>query len=531
MSSPSIQATHYLRVEGVNLSAFVFDTRDLSTTRGGSLLLLDAVPEAEKALKGCSVVGKVEVIRQGASSGLFAIETANPAAAAKAVREALGKDKNWKHATFVVDVVAAGDFAANREQVLAANRWRQMQASSLAVPAASSSASWSQPACDLDGLRAAETGNGDTHNLRGRDLSDSTWRRREYGRTQKQLFYEKWTGVTGLDYAEHFEEICKGCKPLDGKLAVFYADGNNFGKNQVELCTDNDKQKAFDTYIRGKRQQFLTAFLNDAKGRKEWLLDRNGKNGEGDAPILRFETLLWGGDEVMFVMPAALGWRFAAFFFGKMAGLNLKDAGAGLPDAPLSHAAALVFCQHHSPIHRIKRLAQEQMAEFAKRTDRQRDSLVVVALESFDHLGTGFEDAMNRRYRGIVPLSNLILADPGKANLGTHLKTIATHFDSLRGSETFPRSQLRGLVNAMLASRDKTAAATLAAFAGDKAAGKLLPPKHFRNATGEEKELLRGALLPLFGNDPATLWLQLEELWDYALPAPEWFSAVPAAQP
>ena len=36
---------YYLRVEGVNLAHFVYDTQDLSTVRGGSLLLLRAVDE------------------------------------------------------------------------------------------------------------------------------------------------------------------------------------------------------------------------------------------------------------------------------------------------------------------------------------------------------------------------------------------------------------------------------------------------------------------------------------------------------
>ena len=37
-----------LRMEGVNLSNFVFDTQDLSTIRGGGLLLLDAALRVEE---------------------------------------------------------------------------------------------------------------------------------------------------------------------------------------------------------------------------------------------------------------------------------------------------------------------------------------------------------------------------------------------------------------------------------------------------------------------------------------------------
>ena len=42
---------YLLRIEGVNLNHFVFDTRDLSTVRGGSLLLLAAIPTAVSVLK------------------------------------------------------------------------------------------------------------------------------------------------------------------------------------------------------------------------------------------------------------------------------------------------------------------------------------------------------------------------------------------------------------------------------------------------------------------------------------------------
>lgn len=43
--------TFYLRVEAVNLSHFINDTKDLSATRGGSLLLLEAMEEVEGIIK------------------------------------------------------------------------------------------------------------------------------------------------------------------------------------------------------------------------------------------------------------------------------------------------------------------------------------------------------------------------------------------------------------------------------------------------------------------------------------------------
>lgn len=533
-----MSATHYLRLEGVNLSAFVFDTRDLSTNRGGSLMLLNAVGVAEAALKPYTVT----TLSQGASMGFFSIETDRPGEAAEAVRAALATDHHFRHATFVIDVIAAGDFPSNREQLLAANRWRQMQAASLVVPPASvRSKMLAKPACALDGLRAADPSKPAPNRENDSDLllSEATQSRREYGRNQKQEFYTTASGLNSPGplpaFAHDFESIAVGSKPLDGKIAVFYADGNGFGSIQTEHCQKPDTQKGWDVLIRETRKEFLRSFLvNEVQCFPDkptlpqdspWRgIQRN--NRDKGKECIRFETLLWGGDEFMFVMPAALGWRFAAFFFEKM-------YGHAFGEQKLTHAAALVFCSHHAPIHRIKHLAKDQMAEFAKgiksnkddpndKLGRRRDSLVVTALESFDHLGTGFEDAMNQRYRNMLPLGKLILVHPLNGNLGTHLKEIAKEMNALRGSETFPRSQLRGLVNTMLASQDANAAAELAAFTKDRETGEDdTPPRHFRNATGEEKKLLHDILLKLFGGDPVTLWLQLEELWDYALPAPQ----------
>ncbi len=61
---------YYLRIEGVNLSNFVYDTQDLSTIRGGGLILLDSIDKLKENFKGI-----LDPISTGASSGLFEINT------------------------------------------------------------------------------------------------------------------------------------------------------------------------------------------------------------------------------------------------------------------------------------------------------------------------------------------------------------------------------------------------------------------------------------------------------------------------
>ena len=492
--------THYLRVEGVNLNAFVFDTRDLSTVRGGSLMLLDAVEHAAEALSTTLGEDKVRVLSQGASSGLFAIHTNDPLATASAVRESLAN--RFPHATFVVDVAqVSASFREDVESLLAANRWRQMQATSLAIPHSNTNNASPRSVCGLDGVRPVAEGK----KVREHPVSACVWQRREYGRTQKQEFYTRKSQSGGLpDFAQDFEGIAKDTRLLSGKLAVFYADGNGFGGIQAKHCTSPDRLWAWDHFIRSKREALLKVFLEE-----HVKADPAAWQNAGTA---RFETLLWGGDEVMFVMPAALGWRFATLFFEKLGRLNLKDAGAGLPDEPLTHAAALAFCQDHSPIDRIKRLLKDQMVEFAKATDRSRDSLVVVALESFDHLGTSYEGAMDKRYNHVLDLKETVLCGRGEESLAATLAAIASGIEQLRGAEAFARSQLRTLVSEML--QDPTNAIERAKLTQKDA--QWWPPREFRNAKKEERMVLGEQLRPRFAGDVA-LWIQLEELWDYAL--------------
>ena len=124
---------------------------------------------------------------------------------------------------------------------------------------------------------------------------------------------------------------------------------------------------------------------------------------------------------------------------------------------------------------------------------------------------------MNDRYRDNVSLGKLIVTDPEKKNLGQALGKIADQLQQLRRSETFARSQLRRLVNEMLAARDSKAAALLAGGKSSESAKAKFPPSHFRNAKSEDIAALK-ELEVLFGSDATALWLQIEELWEYALP-------------
>ena len=173
---------YYLRMEGVNLSNVVQDTQDLSTIRGGGLMLLHAVKEAQKIDQG------LKEISTGASTGLFSF-TAMDDATAKVIRDNiirhLDDHEKYRHCTFVVDVMAATDsFEMDREALLAANRYRQMQSPSLAVP---SRVDICTAPCSTDLVRPQSLLE-KRCGKEGERISESVFQRRSYVKLKKQGF-------------------------------------------------------------------------------------------------------------------------------------------------------------------------------------------------------------------------------------------------------------------------------------------------------------------------------------------------------
>ena len=118
-----------------SISNFMHDTQDLSTIRGGGLLLLDVAKKVSAYLgsRGC----EVEPVVQGASAGLFDVESSTPA---EELRERVERKPaaELPHATFVVDVHEPADgesFPMRRAKVPARNLWRQRQAPTVIYPA------------------------------------------------------------------------------------------------------------------------------------------------------------------------------------------------------------------------------------------------------------------------------------------------------------------------------------------------------------------------------------------------------------
>jgi hypothetical protein len=217
--------------------------------------------------------------------------------------------------------------------------------------------------------------------------------RREYGRRNKQEFYrkelEKYAGGGGVDlrFTDDLSELAGNSDAwgnLKDKMAVVYVDGNGIGALQREKCATWTAQQEFSLGLR----KMQAAFLGD-------LLKRiDADDGWKNAGKLRLETLLWGGDELVWVVPAWRGWELLQFFYEES--LEWKLLGARI-----THAAGLVFCHHKAPIHEIVRLAKD-LAGMAKSKGKHRQEKNLFAyqvLESFDHIGRAMDEGyLRNRY-------------------------------------------------------------------------------------------------------------------------------------
>lgn len=463
--------SYYLRVEAVNLSGFLDDTGQLSVVRGGGLLLLGSTERIEREFRSLTAIST------GASQGLFEFTAQDEPSAARQrddVQRFLSTDAELCHATFVVDVTRADGFGQARQELLALNRWRQWRQPTVAVP--------SQPAqdrdvCDFDGLRPA------TRTLARDDkpkpASESVFLRWNHGRAARQGFYQSETSIAGLTFTDDLETLARDPARgnLDGKLAVIYADGNSFGKIPRPTA---DEARDFDAYLERQRRAWLTSLLERARAERSGFHTHDGE--------LRLETLLWGGDEFLIVVPAWKGWDTLVSFFQHARSWEFGGC-------KLTHAAGLVFCHAQAPIRRVRVLAHD-LAERAKVQSREKNLFAYQVLESFDHVGRDLDAFLESRWQRTAEL----------VVRGEAMHAIAEQARRLAQGE-FPRSKLHAIARALVPHGGEHEASRPRAEAWIATA--LEKRAHLNAPVAELRALFAGA------HDSAVTWFHLAELWDY----------------
>lgn len=519
---------YYLRIEGVNLNNFVYDTGDLSTVRGGGLMLLEA-PEWVKSNLPDGV--RLEAITEGASWGLFRFQAEDNERAlmvAKEVRKKLRTDPNYRYATFVVEVLPKGQkeaYTKRNEELAALCRWRQMNSLSIEVPAPQTSPveiirdSKKETifVCEFDHVRPAA----ETEPKGGEKFaaSESVAVRRRAGIDNKRkTWYERLIGQSLLyDFVYDFKQLSRSASTQDAdskgstlnqKMAVIYLDGNHFGRKRASYCTDAARQKDFDQKIRKEYQNgTLGILLKEIENHAEaddWLCteDKKSQGGKGEETteaarlLLRFETLLWGGDETIWVVPAWNGWWLLSRFFK-----HVEERWKFFDGSNLTLSAGLVFCHHNAPIQRIVNLAKS-LGDLAK-GDRTANRVAYQVLESFDHAGTDLEAFRRMRCPEGVSPEDLILDGNGMASIIEPVRTL---------KRTIPKRRLHRLVESLYLGEDTTGASEELENTVKKALEAEVP--------GREKTLPQDQALAYFGSGNAR-WVHLLELWDYIGPEKE----------
>jgi len=483
-----------LRVEGVNLANVLEDTKQLSVVRGSGLLLRQAAKDISTKFNN------LKTISCGASVGLFEfdVDVDNSSQALdirKQIVDFLTKD-NYQHFTFVVDVqeIKNNDFKIAHEQVISKNHFNQFQQLTIIVPEHNINKEIFP--CILDNIRPANTFidvKRDEEKSIPQSVSSSIAARHDYGRKQKLEFFKDEAEFTekkfvtnlkelvGLNKCEKNEEQCKvyvkQIGNLKDKIAVLYFDGNGFGDMQSK-CNTSEDLKDFDNTVQNARKAWLSSFLEKIKNDPDFLTD--------DKKRIRLEILLWGGDEVLLVVPAWCGFKTLQYFYNhdwKM-----------FKGKSLTHAGGLVFCHANAPIQRIQKVAKE-LAEITKEDcekqgNKNVDAFEYVVLESIDFPAESINRFWEKRYTtDLVKERHPLLAE--------YWKILEENtFDLLK---EIPKSQIYKIASAAT-KEQKDFEEKLKRF-------EIVVEKH---------EKWKDFLNKLFPNEiKQWQWLHIAELWDY----------------
>jgi hypothetical protein len=480
-----VKEISYLHVEAINFTATLFDTQDLSTVRGSSLAALNAMTEIN-TIKGLTQISL------GASIGLWSFLGDPDMIKAEVRRRLAASPSPFKYLTFAIETCEATNFTDAKEKLITQVRRYQLQ-TTLKKLDYSSPEKTLRKVCQLDYVSPANQiasikGNKETY------VSQSVYDRRDYGRKAKQDFYDDFYQVPNkgqYPFALHFSSICEQNnvrEQLKGKIAVFYADGNSFSKKINNAFKKGVALETIDDDLRGYRKAFLTKAFEElvinatGKAHREELKERialkKRLKTRISACVIRFETLLWGGDEFMFVMPARLGFEFAKLFYDAASTWEIGGED-------LKFASGLVFCHHKAPISRIAALAKN-LAEKAKEGDNRKYNLInALVLESFDHVGSDFSGFWGKRHPAQKILTKV------------DMNNLIDKAIELNKTDWFSRRQLKSGAFALhRGEHNKRDFETIL--------------KHMHKMSGDKS---KAYFLDNVDNKP--FWLQLDEFWDY----------------
>lgn len=553
-----IVLAYLIRIEGCDFAATLFDTEKLSVIRGASRAYLKAPELFRRALatKLGLADAAVKTIAVGASDAILHVET-TPALDDASIRAAL--NAAWRtmsgsklaaclpHLSFTFGIVTeSADYRTDVMRLVAQCRAGQFQRPTHDLPPKPNVAKLgaaAQRPCIIDRSRpVASTTVKVPGESAGAAVSASVAARITYGREQRQAFYAEEleeplkVGNVDLTVADSFEDLVapapSGLPPqLHNKMAVVYLDGNKCtaireavifgeksGDGEVRL-----RQTKFSDFMRGARRKFLKRILLGHLASQQAMMLPKSKVQDED--VLRFETLLWGGDECLFVMPA---WPVLSLL--KPLHEALVENEWIYEGYKISHGIGILICNVKTPISVAKKLAQE-LADTAK------------PLAKVELPGKKLPDY--RRFNNVLSLQILESVEPPQHDLqrfraefygtsdpraftmvGDEITKLAGLVAEFKKPGGLPRSQIYGLINSARAKNLVRGGSEddCKAFWGwhdgkNKIEGEL-ERAFIRSGSRHLIEAWQQPLLGFSETDPQSLLplIRLAELWDYVDP-------------
>ncbi|SNY91604.1 hypothetical protein SAMN04515647_1833 [Cohaesibacter sp. ES.047] len=512
-----------VRVEAVNLASSIVDTDDLSVIRGGGFANL-LVPER---LLGALDMGALALVFAGASQAEAILNVAENVderqVEARLISLASGQEDvaNMEpqlvailpHLTLLCAVVPyeSGYLAASRYAI---GKIRERQLMNLTIDKGEPPAQSFRRPCMVDGTRPGSM----SLSKGGKKLivSSSVYSRQILGRELRQEIYRQ-IGVRtdrNLEYADSFADLVNDPPPglspsLKGKMAVVYFDGNKFTAIRERAIRNDqhgggDAVRAFSEAVTKARALFLDRILDNLE---------NDSRMYCDGRRLRFEILMWGGDEARFVLPA---WKLAEIL--PILADDMEGEHWAFRGETMTSAIGVLVCHHKMPITRAVAMADDIVDEIKAyqraKEGKPENMLSIQLIESIEpHVG-GIRGFRQKLYQTSDASAFVVEGASG-------LRSIIDSYRRITDPSTgLPRSQLYNLISE---ARSQGLPGQLAGEASNLEELLQTAVDRSRGENGEDVVMaLKAALLdPAFGvsaGAPFVGLVRIAETWDLMRP-------------
>jgi hypothetical protein len=233
-------------------------------------------------------------------------------------------------------------------------------------------------------------------------LSPSTYVRRKKGRTSRPHLFAGDDRVPPQSFAEivadppdHVAQVVRG------KLAVVVADGVKIGTLRRALAggrrddiSDEAAQREFADAMDGLRQRLARRI--EAWAEASGLIDRRYVPYlKAERTSARVDVLVWGGDDMTFVLPASHVFPFLEMFFDEVD----KPFVEGRVEVGLPHRVGVSIAQAKTPIRQMRAMATEAQKWIRYWLgDRKHSAFAIDVFESSPLAYSGVEGFRKAQY-------------------------------------------------------------------------------------------------------------------------------------